>query len=138
MKDMITYLNFDGNCREAMEYYQHCLGGELALMPFSEMNADYPPAAKDRIVHAKLTTGSAVLMASDILPGMPLRQGNATHICLMCESAEEIERLFAGLGRSGKVAMPLQDMFWGARFGMVTDPFGVSWMLNFEKPKPRR
>jgi len=135
MKEMITYLNFDGNTREAMEFYHRCLGGELRMSPFSEVKMDVPPEAKDRIVHSKLTVGSSTLMGSDTLPGMPFESGNNFHICLSCESAEETERLFTALGDRGRVTMPLQDMFWGARFGMVVDRFGVSWMFNYEKGK---
>jgi PhnB protein len=135
MKEMITYLNFDGNCRQAMEFYARCLEGELSIMAFSEANIDVSREAKDRTIHAKLTKGSAVLMASDTMPGMPFRQGNSFHICLNCESLQELERFFTALGEKGKVTMPLQDTFWGAHFGMVEDRFGVNWMFNFEKPK---
>ena len=133
MKDMISYLNFDGRTREAMQFYHRCLGGELLLSSFSDVKMDVPPEAKDRIVHSKLTVGSSTLMASDTLPGMPFQPGSNFHICVGCQSAEETERLFAALGDKGKVTMPLQDMFWGARFGMVVDQFGVSWMFNYEK-----
>jgi PhnB protein len=132
MKEMITYLNFDGNTRDAMQFYARCLRAEL---PFSEANREVPPGAKDRTIHARLTKGSCVLMASDTMPGMPLQTGNNFHICLNCESLDETERLFSALGENGKVTMPLQDTFWGARFGMLLDQFGVNWMLNFEKPK---
>lgn len=135
MKEMTTYLNFDGNAREAMRFYHGCLGGQLLMSPFSEVKLDVPPEAKDRIVHSKLTVGSTTLMASDTLPGMPFHQGNNFSICLSCESSEETERLFTALGSNGTVTMPLQDMFWGARFGMVVDQFGVSWMFNYDKPK---
>jgi PhnB protein len=135
MKEMITYLNFDGSCRQAMQFYERSLGGELAMVPFSEVQVDYPREAKDRIMHAKLTKGSATLMASDTMPGMPFQQGSSTHICLICDSLQETERFFAALSDKGKITMPLQDTFWGARFGMITDQFGVNWMLNFDKPK---
>ena len=135
MKEIITYLNFDGNTREAMKFYERCLGGELYIMPFSEAPGDFPKEAKDRIMHATLRNGSAVLMASDTMPGMPFKQGNNFSICISPESLDETDRLFAALGEKGKVTMPLQETFWGARFGMVTDQFGINWMLNFEKPK---
>ena len=135
MKELVTYLNFDGNCRDAMKFYERCLGGELHMMPFAEAQFDYPKEAKDRILHARLTKGSAVLMASDTMPGMPFKQGNNFSISIHCESVQELERLFTALGEGGKVTMPLQDTFWGARFGMITDQFGVNWMFNFEKPK---
>ena len=135
MKEMMTYLNFDGNARDAMKFYARCLGGELFLMPYSEANVDAPPEARDRIMHAKLTKGSCVLMASDIMPGMPFQSGNNFYICLNCESLEETERVFSALGENGQVITPLQDMFWGARFGVIVDQFGINWMFNFEKPK---
>ena len=92
MKEMVTYLNFDGNARDAMQFYARCLQGELLLMPFSEANVDAPPEAQDRTMHAKLTKGSCVLMASDIMPGIPFQRGNNFYICLNCESLEETER----------------------------------------------
>jgi len=135
MKTMTAYLNFDGATREAMKFYQQSLGGDLHLMPFSEMPGDYPPEAKDRIMHARLTNGSAVLMASDTMPGMPFQKGTNFAICVNCQSQDELERFFSAISEKGNVTMPLQDTFWGARFGMLTDQFGVNWMFNFEKPK---
>jgi PhnB protein len=90
---------------------------------------------KDRIMHARLTKGSIVLMASDSMPGMPFVQGTNFSVSIQCESREEIDRLFAALSEGGQVAMPLDDAFWGARFGMFKDRFGIHWMLNFEFPK---
>ena len=136
MKEIVTYLNFDGNCRDAMRFYERCLGGELQMMPFAEGPRDIPKEAKDRIMHAKLTKGTTVLMASDIMPGMQFQQGTNFSLCVATENLEETEKLFAALGEGGRVTMPLQDTFWGARFGMLTDQFGINWMLNFEKPRP--
>jgi PhnB protein len=136
MKEVVTYLNFDGNCREAMQFYAKCLGAELQMTPFSDVPGNPAPAAKDRIVHARLTKGtSALLLASDTQPGMPLQQGNNFSVSVQCESVQEIDKLFAALGENGKVSMPLQDTFWGARFGMLTDRFGIQWMFNFDHPK---
>jgi PhnB protein len=132
---MITYLHFDGNCRDAMKFYERCLGAELHMMPFAEAPGDIPKEAKDRIMHARLTKGSAVLMASDIMPGIPFQRGANFAISITTETLEETERLFAAFGEKGKVTMPLQDTFWGARFGMLTDQFGINWMFNFEKGK---
>lgn len=130
MKEIATYLNFDGNCREAMTFYAKCLSAEVHLMPFSETPCNAPKEAEQRIAHACLTKGKALLMASDTLPGMPFQPGNTCHISIDCESLPEIEGLFSALGENGKVTMPLQDAFWGSRFGMLTDRFGVSWMFN--------
>jgi PhnB protein len=138
MKAPVTYLNFDGNTRDAMKFYARCLGGELSIMPFSEAPGDFPKDAKDKVMHARITkNGSTVLMASDALAGhgAPFRPGNNFSISLDCESLDEIEKLFAAFGEKGKITMPLQDTFWGARFGMITDQFGINWMFNFEKPR---
>jgi PhnB protein len=135
MKAVTTYLNFDGNCREAMTFYAKCLGGELELRPFSEMPGNHPPEAKDRIMHARVTNGLPVLMASDSMPGSPFHPAAGFSVSIMCESAEEIDRIFAALSEGAKVSMPLADQFWGARFGMLTDKFGIHWMLNFDHPK---
>lgn len=135
MKQINVYLMFDGNCREAMEFYKECLGGELFIMPFSETPGDLPKEAKDRIAHARLAKGSAILMASDTLPGMPFQQGNNFSVSIDCESVQEIDGFFAALSEKGKVTMPLQKTFWAPRFGMLTDRFGINWMFNYEQPK---
>ncbi len=139
MKDFITYLNFDGNCREAMEFYKKCFGAELYLLPFSEAPDDLSWVSaemKDRIMHATLSKGSStLLMASDTMPVMSFQPGNNFSVMIQCESLQEIERLFAALGEKGKVTMALQDTFWAARFGTLTDQFGISWIFQFEHPK---
>ena len=137
MKEMNSYLTFDGNAREAMEFYKTCLGGELALMTFADspMKAQTPPGSEKRVMHARLKSGATVLMASDTMPGMPFQQGNNFSLAISCETPEESDKLFAALGAGGKVIMPLQETFWAARFGMLTDKFGVNWMLDLEKPQ---
>jgi len=135
VKEFTTYLTFDGNCRQAMEFYKRCLGGELYLMPLSEAPGKTPKDAKDRIMHANLRNGSMALMASDRWGDPPYQTGNNFAICIAPESLAETEKLFAALGEKGSVTMALQDTFWGARFGTITDQFGINWMFNFEKPK---
>jgi PhnB protein len=138
MKQINAYLMFDGNCREAMEFYRQCFETELFIMPYSEMPGEIPPEAKTRVAHARISKGPAILMASDTMPGMPgmpFTQGNNFSVSIDCESVEEIDRLFAALGQGGKVTMPLQKTFWAPRFGMLTDRFGIDWMFNYEAPK---
>jgi PhnB protein len=135
VKDLTTYLTFDGNCRQAMEFYKRCLGGELFLMPLSEAPGETPKNAKDLIMHANLRNGSIALMASDTWGDHPFQRGNNFSICISPESLAEAEKLFASLGEKGTITMALQDTFWGARFGTLTDQFGINWMVNFEKPK---
>ena len=134
MKGVTTYLNFDGNTREAMTFYAKCLGGDLQIIKVSDMPGS-PSGMGDRVMHARLTNGSRSLMASDTIPGMPFQPGNNFSIAIECESMAEIDELFNALGEAGKVGMPLQDTNWGARYGMLTDRFGVRWMFNYELPK---
>ena len=129
-----TYLIFDGNCREAMTFYGKCLDAELRIVSYSDVPGDVPAEAKDRVMHANLAKPRTILMASDTMPGMPFAQGNNFSVCVNCESEEEIERLFSEIGENGKVTMALHEAFWGARFGTLTDQFGINWMFNFERP----
>lgn len=128
------YLNFDGQCRQAFTFYQQVLGGVLATMQThgeSPMAAHTPPEWHDRILHARLVVGEEELMGSDSPPnGHAQPQGFA--VSLNIDSAAEAERIFAALAEGGAVQMPLQQTFWAGRFGMVTDRFGVPWMVNCE------
>jgi PhnB protein len=130
-----TYLVFDGNCRQAMEFYANCLGAELNVMRFGDAPMKVSPEVADRVIHARLAKGPAAIMASDTQPGMTFHQGNNFSIALGCDSGEEVDRLFAALSAGGKVMMPPQETFWAARFAGFTDKFGVGWMLNFEKQR---
>jgi PhnB protein len=141
MKQILPFLNFDGNCREAMEFYKQCLGAELFLMPYSDAPSDQTwvtPESRDRILHSTLKLGSdaPLLMAADVMPGMPFQHGSSFAVVIECDSAEEIDTFFAALSAGGEVTMELQNTFWNARFGMLTDKFGVRWMLNYTLPKP--
>jgi PhnB protein len=134
--NVITYLTFNGNCRDAMIFYERCFGGELHLMPFSDAPGNFPKEARDRVMHASLVKdGIPVVMASDSMPGGSVTTGDNLSICLSPKSPEELERLFSALGEKGTVTSPLQDTFWGARFGTLKDQFGINWMFNYEKPK---
>ena len=136
MKSATTYLNFDGNTKEAMTFYAKCLGGELNIQSFGDMGqADPHPGSADRTIHAHLSAGPVVIMASDSPAEMRVTQGDNFWIMLECDSPEEQDKLFAALGEGGKALMPLQNQFWGARFGMLRDKFGIGWMLNCELPK---
>jgi PhnB protein len=90
------------------------------------------PETKDKVLHARLSKGTQVIMASDCPPGTPLTEGNNVSISVNCDSREEVDKFFTSLSEKGKVVLPTQDMFWGAYFGMLTDQFGINWMFNFE------
>lgn len=131
MKAVTTYLSFDGDCRRAMSFYRECLGAELELNPYPDASGQpsADPAAK--IMHAQLIkAGSPILMASDTPHPGSVRTGSNFSIAIQCSSSDEADRMFAALSRDGEVRMPLTDAPWGARFGMLTDQYGVQWMLN--------
>ena len=145
MKSITTYLKFDGNAREAMEFYHSILGGTFDIQTFGDsMPGGSPPGAENRVIHARITIGSLQLMASDTMPGMAsdhrpgskeFALGDNFAIALECDDHAEQDRHFKMFSEGGKVLMPLDMMFWGARFGMVLDKFGVEWMFNCESKK---
>jgi PhnB protein len=133
MKEINAYLIFNGNCREAMTFYQNCLGADLQLVKFSDMPGNVPAEAKDRIAHARLTKGVSVLMASDNMPGMTFNPGDNYFVSLQCETVQETDQLFSALSEKGKTIQPPQETPWAKRFAMFTDQFGTKWMLNCAK-----
>ncbi len=134
MNSISTYLNFDGETREAMQYYAECLGADLDIKSFKDVGMGDDPGVADRTMHARLSKGSIIIMASDSEPGAPYSKGNNFFLSIDCESSEEVQRLHDALGAGGRVLMEPQDTFWGARFSMITDRFGVGWMFNYQLP----
>jgi PhnB protein len=135
MRTQITpYLNFNGKCREAMTFYQACLGGELMLQKVSEspMAAQMPSEAGQQILHSQLTSGDVVLMGSDMM-GAHTISGNTVTLCFNCNSEEEVSSFFTKLSQGGKVKTQLHQTFWGATYGELTDKFGMEWMFNYSK-----
>ncbi len=135
MTQIIVYLTFHGNCREAMTFYQECLGGELMLQTIGEspMADKMPPAMQEYILHAALTNGKLSLLGSDMVGEKGLIKGNAVLLMLNCSSEAEIKRCYADLARDGEATHPLENTFWGALFGGLTDQFGNHWLLHFER-----
>ncbi|MCE8022905.1 MULTISPECIES: VOC family protein [Halomonadaceae] len=135
-----TYLIFDGNCREAFEFYQRCFDAKLeAVSTYGEMPAsegmEIPEEARDLIMHARLRIGDQLLMASDNSPGCPAPYEGikGASIAVGVDSVEQAEKLFNALADNGNVQMPLEETFWAHRFGMLVDKFGVAWMINYDK-----
>jgi PhnB protein len=131
------YLMFNGNCEEAFGFYERVLGGKIVAMHAHEGTpaAEHVPAEwGKKIMHARMTIGDEVLMASDAPPGhyQPM-QGFS--VSLNVEAPGEAERVFHALAEGGTVRMPIQETFWALRFGMLTDRFGTPWMINCEKPR---
>lgn len=143
MMKINPYLTFDGNCEEAFKFYQSVFGGEIPYMGrFKDMPAEsgyeVPDEEKEKIMHVSLPIGKeTVLMGSDSSNafGHATVQGNNFSISVNTDSEEETERIFKALAEGGKVNMPLEKTFWQSYFGMLTDKFGIHWMVNCELPQ---
>ena len=128
------YLFFDGNCEAALTFYAQCLGGQIAVLhryEGSPMEAQLPPEWKHKVMHATLDAGGQRFMASDRMPGQPFggHAGFSMSVNLPKDPVRG-ETVFKALAAGGIVTMPLAETFWGARFGMLVDKFGVGWMVN--------
>lgn len=128
-----AYVAFDGQCREAMTFYQQCLGGTLEMQTVakSPMAAHMPAEMQQNILHARLQRGSLLLLASDKMHPDPLVVGNAMSLMLNCSSETEVYDVYAKLSEGGTVQHPLETTFWGAIFGDLTDRFGMHWYFHF-------
>jgi len=129
-------LTFDGHCEAPFRFYERCLNGKITFMLTwgdSPMASDAPPHWHSKIAHTTLVVGNTRLQGSDLVPGSyesPRGFGIALN-----PSEGDTERLFAELAAAGAVRMPLQKTFWAVRFGMLTDRFGIPWIINSEKPE---
>jgi PhnB protein len=135
MAQINAYLNFNGDCREAMIFYKNCLGGELTIQTVegSPIEHQCPLSMKHHVLHASLLKGNLVLMASDMIEPEGFIKGNTIALSLNCSSEKEIKTFFSRLASGGKVTHPLEKQFWGATFGVLTDKYGIKWMLNYDK-----
>ncbi|MFD3001901.1 VOC family protein [Pontibacter toksunensis] len=138
MATINIYLNFSGNTEEAFNFYKSVFGGEYAAL---QRFRDTPEAGRvpaheqDKIMHIALPIGQGLLlMATDALEsmGQTLTVGNNFHLSVSAESEEEANMLFGKLSAGGNVYMPLEKAFWGDYFGMLTDKFGVQWMISYD------
>lgn len=130
------YLFFSGNCREAFTRYQEIFGGDLVLLPMSDMPSDQPVAADQAhlIMHAALTFGDNILMASDdpTGDGGPVKGMSVNY---SVADVAEARRVFEALTDGGEITMPIAETFWSPQFGMCVDRFGTPWMVNAEAPE---
>ena len=136
------YLTFNGNCREAFEFYKSALGGDFSYvgtfeeMPPQENMPHLPDSEKQKIMHISLPiSNETVLMGSDTSEvfGKPVKFGNNFSISINIESNEEADEVFNKLVEGGKVIQPMDKTFWSPYFGMLTDKFGVNWMINVDQ-----
>jgi PhnB protein len=130
------YVRFNGNARQAMEFYQSVFGGDLNVNTFGEYGGQDPEGA-DKIMHAQLETPKGyTLMASDTPPGMPYNPGDNISISLSGDEADDLRGYWEKLSEGGTVSMPLEKQIWGDEFGSCVDKFGISWVVNIGQPQP--
>ncbi|WP_143959823.1 VOC family protein [Litoribacter populi] len=140
MTTVNVYLNFNGNCKEAFDFYRSILGGEFGYvgtfgeMPPQEGMLDVSENDKNKIMHISLPISNETsIMGSDTFEGQEITKGNNFSISINAESKEDADRFFNGLSQDGEVTMPMEKTFWAAYFGMCTDKFGINWMVNFDE-----
>jgi PhnB protein len=133
MTKIETYLYFDGNCAEAMRFYQSVLGGELSLLPASDAPEGVPfPRSSEKMMHSKLELEGAIIMASDWLATGPYPRMGGFSVTLEVPTTSEAKTLFDKLAGGGKVTMPFEKTFYSDGFGMLVDRFGTPWMVMSE------
>ena len=127
------YLFLDGNCKEAFAFYEQALDAKIEdMMTWGDgpMANDMPPEVHDRVMHASLLLGEERIMASDETPPENYKPINGIRVVINADGPEDAERFFANLSQGASIDMPMEETFWAKRFGMLTDKFGVPWMIN--------
>lgn len=123
-----VYLNYAGNCEQAFRFYEQHLGGKITMIMTHEQapGSRVPANWKKAILHARIEIGGATLMGADIPHAEPMR---SAYLTLRFDTASEAERIYALLSDGGEIFMPMEETFFAARFAMLRDRFGTSWML---------
>lgn len=135
MAQLNPYLRFnDGKCREAMNFYKEALGGEITFQTIGEtpMAKEMPDDKQGYIMHATFKKDGIEFFGSDMMRDKAV-VGDNIGMALNCESEEELKTLFSKLSEGGEIFMPIEKAFWGGLFGMITDKFGIEWMLNYQE-----
>jgi PhnB protein len=129
------YLNFNGQCEAAFKFYERCLGAKIEGMRThsgAQAEEHVPPEWRNKILHAYMTVGDTVLMASDAPPER-YEQPKGFWVSIRVKDPADAERIFHALAENGTVQMPIQQTFFSPRFGMLIDQFGIPWMINCER-----
>ncbi|GEL99968.1 VOC family protein [Cellulomonas terrae] len=130
------YLSFRDDARQAMEFYRSVFGGELTMSTFAEFHVSDDPAEADKLMHANLSTpGGLILMGADTPNTQERAETSNISVSLSGEDEAELRRYWDGLSAGGTVTVPFAKAPWGDTFGMVTDKFGVDWMVNVVAPR---
>ncbi len=143
MMALSVYLNFDGNCREAVQFYADVFNTEMQeIMTYEQMppeeGVDLPEDAKDMVLHTHLDIKGTMVMFSDVLPGMggPIKMGNNISITVVSEDLAEIQQLYDRLKEGGIIDMELGETFFSKAFASLTDQFGIPWQLDLDTGEP--
>ncbi len=130
------YIHFAGNAEEALNFYKDALGGEIVqLGRYGESPMPSDEDYKNKVMHARLIFDDNLVMVSDVFKGQTVTTGGNIQLSVDVDDVNQLEIVFNKMSMGGKVTMAPQDTFWGARFGMLIDKFGVSWMFNCELKK---
>jgi PhnB protein len=134
IKAATPYLSFNGTADAVIEFYTRALGAEVegGIMRYADMPADAgpcPPEDKQRVMHSCLRLGEARLMLSDVPSARPVPSESTISVCLEFDDIDEMTRKFEALAAGGTIVMNLHDAFWGSKFGLLNDKFGISWMF---------
>lgn len=133
---LIPYIYFQGNAEEAMNFYAQALQGSIAsIQRYGDTPVPSDEDYKQKVMHGRLTFGDNLLMISDVFKGQQISTDGNIHLSVDVSETEQIDTVFNKMAEGGTVTMPLQNTFWGARFGMLKDKFGVNWMFNQELKK---
>jgi len=132
VKTLNPYLFFNGTATDAIAFYEKAIEAKVVrIARYSDApGGDVPAGHENDVMHAHLETGGGTLLISDAVLGPPITQGDGVCVCLQYEGRADVDRHFAALSEGGTVTEPLQDTFWGARFGLLVDRFGTRWMFN--------
>ena len=131
---LIPYLHFAGNAREVLNFYKNVLGGDIVqLGTYGESPMPGDEDYKDKVMHARFVFDGNMIMVSDIFKGQTVSTDGNIQLSVDVDNESKLDEVFNKMAAGGRVTMPLADQFWGARFGMLQDKFGVSWMFNCEK-----
>lgn len=130
-----VYINFNGNCREAVEYYGKIFETEPEILLFSDIPADgnfsITDDIKDLVAHSTLQIDGSEVMLSDIPPGMEFMQGNSVGVMVNTKNKELIKKAFNKFKSEGTVSMELEPTFWSELYGVVKDKYGIEWQFNY-------
>ncbi|PWW25498.1 PhnB protein [Cytobacillus oceanisediminis] len=132
-----AYLNFNGNTREAVEFYTEVFETEKPeIMTFGDSppNPEYPlpEEAKNLVMHTRLNICGSNVMFSDTFPGMPFTVGNNINLAIVIKDLDDLKKYFNKLKEGGTVGMELQETFWSKCYGQLTDKFGITWLFNYD------